>query len=402
MEETMNNNAEKVTIIGVRFRQRGKVYYFSPGNLQVQTGADVIVETVRGTELGHVVYGCRQVSTKSVVSPLREIVRIATAKDKEIFEANLVKEKDAMGICIEKCRKHNLEMKIVDCEYTFDGSKLLFYFTADGRVDFRELVKDLASVFRTRIELRQIGVRDETKLLGGIGICGRELCCASYLNGFVPVSVKMAKEQNLSLNPTKISGSCGRLMCCLKYEEESYEYLNGMLPNVGAKVVTPDGYEGDVVATSVLKQKVRVAIKDETSTDEDAKEIKEYDASELKFQRSGRNFEPDIVDEEEAKALEELEKKDASENAGAETQNDDRNHGEKNRGDRNRGDRSHGDRNHGNKNHGEKNHGEKNGSDKTPGEKNQGSKNHNRNRRHNKNRNHNKGENGGAPKEGTN
>ena len=217
------------TVIGVRFRRAGKVYYFDPAGIEVKKGEHVIVETARGVEFGTVVLGCREVEDEKVVQPLKQVIRVATPEDYEINEKNREKEKTAFGICLEKIQKHGLEMKLIDAEYTFDNNKVLFYFTADGRIDFRELVKDLASVFRTRIELRQIGVRDETKIIGGIGICGRPLCCHSYLSEFAPVSIKMAKEQNLSLNPTKISGVCGRLMCCLKNEEEAYEELNSCL-----------------------------------------------------------------------------------------------------------------------------------------------------------------------------
>ena len=214
------------TVIGVRFRRAGKVYYFDPAGIEVKKGEHVIVETARGVEFGTVVLGCREVEDEKVVQPLKQVIRVATPEDYEINEKNREKEKTAFGICLEKIQKHGLEMKLIDAEYTFDNNKVLFYFTADGRIDFRELVKDLASVFRTRIELRQIGVRDETKIIGGIGICGRPLCCHSYLSEFAPVSIKMAKEQNLSLNPTKISGVCGRLMCCLKNEERSEEHTS--------------------------------------------------------------------------------------------------------------------------------------------------------------------------------
>ena len=229
-----------VTVIGVRFRSGGKVYYFGPGELNIKSGEHVIVETARGVEYGYVVLGNREIEDGKVIQPLKSVIRMATAEDDAREENNRKKEKDAFGICQEKIRKHGLEMKLIDVEYTFDNNKILFYFTADGRIDFRELVKDLASVFKTRIELRQVVVRDETKIVGGVGICGRELCCHSYLSEFIPVSIRMAKEQNLSLNPTKISGVCGRLMCCLKNEEETYEYLNSKLPGVGDFVTTDD------------------------------------------------------------------------------------------------------------------------------------------------------------------
>ena len=212
-----------IDVIGVRFRNAGKIYYFAPGKYEIEAGQHVIVETARGIEYGYVVLGCRAVEESKVIQPLKSVIRMASKEDEEIEASNKRKEKDAFKICLEKIRKHDLEMKLIDVEYTFDNNKILFYFTADGRIDFRELVKDLAAVFKTRIELRQVGVRDETKILGGMGICGRPLCCHSYLSEFIPVSIKMAKEQNLSLNPTKISGVCGRLMCCLKNEEETYE-----------------------------------------------------------------------------------------------------------------------------------------------------------------------------------
>ena len=240
-------------VIGVRFRPAGKIYFFAPGKLNIKTGDKVIVETARGVEYGSVVVGEKEVEDDKITLPLKPVIRIATEEDKKKEEKNRVKEKEAFEICLEKIRKHGLEMKLIDAEYTFDNNKVLFYFTADGRIDFRELVKDLASVFRTRIELRQIGVRDETKIRGGIGICGRPLCCHTYLSEFAPVSIKMAKEQNLSLNPTKISGVCGRLMCCLTNEEETYEELNSHLPNTGDFVTTPEGLKGDVQSVNVLR-----------------------------------------------------------------------------------------------------------------------------------------------------
>lgn len=264
-------------IIGVRFRTAGKVYDFDPGTYDVKKGGHVIVETSRGVEYGEVITGPHEV--EDTVMPLKEIIRPATEEDIRHVAENKQKQKEAFFLCKEKIRRHGLEMKLIDCEFTFDNSKILFYFTADGRVDFRELVKDLAGVFRTRIELRQVGVRDETKMLGGLGICGRPFCCHSYLSDFVPVSIRMAKEQNLSLNPVKISGVCGRLMCCLKNEEEVYEELNKKLPNVGESVVTPDGLHGDVQSVSILKQLVKVVV----SLPNDEKEIREYQASELSF-----------------------------------------------------------------------------------------------------------------------
>lgn len=273
-----------VKVIGVRFRTAGKIYFFDPGRLNIKKGDHVIVETARGIEYGTVVGGVKEVEDDKVVQPLKPVLRIATQKDSEQEAANKGKEKDAFKICLEKIKKHNLEMKLIDAEYTFDNNKVLFYFTADGRIDFRELVKDLASVFKTRIELRQIGVRDETKIVGGIGICGRALCCHTYLSEFIPVSIKMAKEQNLSLNPTKISGVCGRLMCCLKNEEETYEDLNRRLPNVGDYVTTDDGYKGAVHSVNVLRQLVKVIIEKD-----DEKEIQEYKVSQLRFRRKHKN-----------------------------------------------------------------------------------------------------------------
>lgn len=291
-----------IKVIGVRFRKTGKIYYFDPLGLDIETGQHVIVETARGVEYGHVVLGAREVEDNKVVQPLKPVIRVATPEDDEIDANNRLKEKKAFEICIEKIKKHNLDMKLIDTEYTFDNNKVLFYFTADGRIDFRELVKDLAAVFKIRIELRQIGVRDETKVLGGIGICGRPLCCSSYLSEFVPVSIKMAKEQNLSLNPVKISGVCGRLMCCLKNEEETYEYLNSRLPDVGDFVNTIDGNRGEVSSVNVLRQLVKVIV--EVG---DEKEIREYKVDELKFKPKKRR-EKFNVNDEELKALEALER----------------------------------------------------------------------------------------------
>ena len=293
-----------IKVIGVRFRNAGKIYYFAPGKLDIKNGDEVIVETARGIEYGHVVLGCREVEENKVVQPLKSVIRMANGEDRAREAANRKKEKDAFKICQEKIRKHNLDMKLIDVEYTFDNNKVLFYFTADGRIDFRELVKDLASVFKTRIELRQVGVRDETKIVGGIGICGRALCCHSYLSEFIPVSIKMAKEQNLSLNPTKISGVCGRLMCCLKNEEETYEYLNSKLPNVGDYVTTDDGLKGEVQSVSVLRQQVKVIV----TVDRDEKEIREYHVDQLKFKPRRRKGKVDVNDAE-LKKLEALEKK---------------------------------------------------------------------------------------------
>ena len=291
-----------VKIIGVRFRKTGKIYYFSPGDLKIEKGQHVIVETVRGIEYGVVVLGIREVAEDEITTPLKGVIRIATEEDDKTEEDNRKKEKEPYNICLEKIQKHNLDMKLIDAEYTFDNNKVLFYFTADGRIDFRELVKDLAAVFKTRIELRQIGVRDETKIVGGYSICGRPLCCSTYLSDFVPVSIKMAKEQNLSLNPTKISGVCGRLMCCLKNEEETYEYLNSRLPEVGDIVNTVDGLKGEVQSLSVLRQLVKVIV-----DINDEKEIREYKVDELKFKKKKRSETMHIDDE--LKALEALERK---------------------------------------------------------------------------------------------
>ena len=292
-------------VIGVRFRTAGKIYYFDPTRFEINKGDHVIVETARGVEYGTVVGGIREVDDSKVVQPLKPVLRIATDRDNEQEAANKGKEKEAFRICQEKIRKHGLDMKLIDAEYTLDNNKVLFYFTADGRIDFRELVKDLASVFKTRIELRQIGVRDETKILGGIGICGRRLCCHTHLSEFVPVSIKMAKEQNLSLNPTKISGVCGRLMCCLKHEEETYEDLNRRLPNTGDYVTTDDGLKGEVSSVNVLRQQVKVIV-----NVDDEKEIREYRLDQLRFKkRHGRNKKND-VNEKELKELEKLEKQD--------------------------------------------------------------------------------------------
>lgn len=295
-----------IRVIGVRFRNAGKIYFFDPAGYDIQSGQHVIVETARGIEYGYVVLGCRDVEDAKVVQPLKSVIRMATPEDQETEEKNKIKEKEAFKVCLEKIKKHNLQMKLIDAEYTFDNNKVLFYFTADGRIDFRELVKDLAAVFKTRIELRQVGVRDETKIVGGIGICGRPLCCHSYLAEFIPVSIKMAKEQNLSLNPTKISGVCGRLMCCLKNEEETYEDLNSKLPNLGDYVTTFDGLKGEVHSVSVLRQLVKVVV----MVNKDEKEIREYKVDQLKFKprRKKEKVTPES-DPKELKALEALEKK---------------------------------------------------------------------------------------------
>lgn len=291
-------------VIGVRFRENGKIYFFNPLNYKIDPGRYVIVETARGVEYGKVVLGRREIDEEKMSSPLKPIIRIADENDAAKYQENKEKSRQAYEICLEKIKKHELEMKLIDAEYTFDNNKVLFYFTADGRIDFRELVKDLAAVFKTRIELRQIGVRDETKIVGGIGICGRELCCNKHLSEFVPVSIKMAKEQNLSLNPTKISGVCGRLMCCLKHEQDTYEYLNDKLPNVGDYVKTIDGKRGEVSSVNVLRQKVKLIV----TLEDDTKEIEEYKIEELKFKPKRRKNDNKISDAE-LKKLEALEKK---------------------------------------------------------------------------------------------
>ena len=297
-----------IKVIGVRFRAAGKIYFFDPGKLEIKKGDNVIVETARGVEFGTVVGDPKQVTDDQVIQPLKPVLRVATERDKKQEEENKAKEKKAFDICLEKIRKHGLEMKLIDAEYTFDNNKVLFYFTADGRIDFRELVKDLASVFKTRIELRQIGVRDETKIRGGIGVCGRPLCCHTHLPEFIPVSIKMAKEQNLSLNPTKISGVCGRLMCCLKHEEETYEELNRKLPNVGDFVTTNDGKKGEVQSVNVLRQLVKILVEVD-----DEKELLEYHADNLRFKKKFNKNNKIELDDPELKELEKLERKERQE-----------------------------------------------------------------------------------------
>lgn len=295
------------TVIGVRFRTAGKIYYFAPGENAFNRGDHVIVETARGIEYGFVVMGNRDTEDEKIVQPLKPVIRAATEEDDKRQAENQQKEKEAFAICEDKVRKHKLEMKLIDVEYTFDRSKVLFYFTADGRVDFRALVKDLAAIFRTRIELRQVGVRDETKILGGFGPCGRTLCCHSYLSEFAPVSIRMAKEQGLSLNPANISGVCGRLMCCLKNEEEVYEFLNSKLPSIGDQVTTPDNLHGEVSSVSVLNQMVKVIVNLEK---EDEKEMREYKVSELRFKPKKKKMRSEKPDKEleEAEKLEKLER----------------------------------------------------------------------------------------------
>ena len=297
-----------ILIIGVRFRKSSKVYYFDPTGYDIKKGDHVIVETARGIEYGTVVLGPKEVTDDKVVSPLKPLTRPATPEDEKTNIENEKKEKEAYQICLEKIKKHDLKMKLIDSEYTFDRNKLLFYFTADGRIDFRELVKDLALVFRTRIELRQIGVRDETKLLGGMAICGRPLCCHTFLSEFAPVSIKMAKEQGLSLNPTQISGVCGRLMCCLKNEQEAYEELNHSLPSIGSQVKTIDGYTGEVQSTSVLKQLVKIVITKKNGE----REIREYPVADLSFKdhqisNEGSELEASLNEMVDAEGLEQLE-----------------------------------------------------------------------------------------------
>lgn len=295
-----------IKVISVRFRTGGKIYFFDPLEFEIKKGQHVIVETARGMEYGLVVSDIREVEDDRVVQPLKPVIRVATPADDKQNAENLEKKKEAYDICLEKIRKHELDMKLVDAEYTFDNNKVLFYFTADGRIDFRELVKDLAAVFKTRIELRQIGVRDEIKIMGGIGVCGRVLCCHSYLSEFVPVSIKMAKEQNLSLNPTKISGVCGRLMCCLKNEEETYEELNRKLPNVGDTVSTDDGLKGEVHSVNVLRQRIKVLIEEG-----DEKELKEYHVDQLTFKKKYVSKDKSDLSAEELAELEKLERQDA-------------------------------------------------------------------------------------------
>jgi cell fate regulator YaaT (PSP1 superfamily) len=295
-------------VIGVRFRSAGKIYFFSPGKYEIKKGDHVIVETARGVEYGTVVGEPRDIPDEEVIKPLKTVLRTASTRDDEQEKANREKEKEAFRICLEKIKKHNLEMKLIDAEYTFDNNKILFYFTADGRIDFRELVKDLASVFKTRIELRQIGVRDETKIIGGYGICGRPLCCHSYLSDFVPVSIKMAKEQSLSLNPTKISGVCGRLMCCLKNEEDVYEELNRKMPGVGDFCKAKDGLEGEVSSVNILRQTLKILVEVD-----DEKEVHEYKLDEIEFfkkkqKKKNNNGKKSAQEAEEMKELEALEK----------------------------------------------------------------------------------------------
>ncbi|MBP3652962.1 MAG: stage 0 sporulation family protein [Clostridia bacterium] len=276
------------TVIGVRFKKAGKVYYFDPCDFWPKPGQNVIVETARGIEFGEVVTGARSVSDQQIVAPLKKVVRIATEEDEQRAAFNAKREEEAFRVCQEKVAKHKLEMKLVSVEYTFDNSKIIFYFTANGRVDFRELVKDLASVFKMRIELRQIGVRDEAKMLGGLGSCGRPICCGAFLGDFQPVSIKMAKEQNLSLNPTKISGQCGRLMCCLKYEQDTYEQTLKRVPRVGKDIVTPDGV-GVITEINAIRETVKVRIR---TGEDDSFEVREYSMDDVR--KPGPNDAPAV------------------------------------------------------------------------------------------------------------
>jgi cell fate regulator YaaT (PSP1 superfamily) len=286
-------------VIGVRFKKAGKIYYFEPGNDKYERGQAVIVETARGIEYGKVELPEKEIDENEVVLPLKKVIRLATEEDKRINEDNRVKEKEAFDICLTKIAKHKLDMKLVDVELTFDGNKIIFYFTSSGRVDFRELVKDLAAVFRVRIELRQIGIRDEAKMLNGIGICGRTLCCATFLSDFHPVSIKMAKDQSLSLNPTKISGICGRLMCCLKYEQDVYEELIKDLPREGDIISTPDG-TGEVLSVSVLKQTIKAAVR--TDPNKDA-QIGFFAPDEIKIIKKRRRGKEDNISKEDLKDI---------------------------------------------------------------------------------------------------
>lgn len=292
-----------VKTVGVRFKKAGKIYYFDPDDIDIKMEDNVIVETIRGIEFGEVVLGIREVPEDQIVAPLKMVIRVATEEDKKIYQENKNKEKDALAICLQKVHQHNLDMKLIDVEYTFDNNKIIFYFTADGRVDFRELVKDLASVFKTRIELRQIGVRDESKMIGGIGPCGRALCCASFLGDFAPVSIKMAKEQSLSLNPAKISGICGRLMCCLKYEQEAYEYARKIVPRIGSLVDTPEG-KGEVVGNNLLKEQVRVLLEIQENNN---RVVKDFSIKDIVVLKQGKDIDAPIeefIKDEDLKMLE--------------------------------------------------------------------------------------------------
>jgi len=297
-----------VTVVGVRFKRAGKIYYFDPDGLDINKGDFAIVETARGIEFGEVVIGKRDVPEEEIVAPLKKVIRVATEEDKLKNLQNKAKEEDAFNICLKKIQEHGLPMKLIDVEYTFDNNKVIFYFVADGRIDFRELVKDLAAIFRTRIELRQIGVRDESKMVGGLGPCGRPMCCATFLGEFEPVSIKMAKEQNLSLNPSKISGVCGRLMCCLNYEQETYEEIRKITPIVGSIVKTPDG-EGEVIENSIIRESVKVKLK----TPDDV-EIKTYSIHDIEL-IEGQYEHREISDDEIKSEIEELDESDVDINS---------------------------------------------------------------------------------------
>ncbi len=288
-----------IDIVGIRFKNVGKIYYFSPGELDLKVGDDVIVETARGIEMGRIVIEKRAINDTDVVQPLKTVIRIATEHDLEVRKINKEKEKETFDICVEKIKKHKLNMKLVDVEYAFDNSKILFYFTADGRVDFRELVKDLANVFKTRIELRQIGVRDESKILGSVGICGKSICCAQFLGEFEPVSINMAKKQGLSLNPTKISGACGRLMCCLKYEQDCYDELLKVTPRVGAVVETPSGV-GTVEYVNIIKGEMKIKIEKEKEN-----VYENYTIDQIKILKNGHmDYDDEKIDDNYLKNLE--------------------------------------------------------------------------------------------------
>lgn len=293
-----------VKTVGVRFKKAGKIYYFDPDDLVINLEDNVIVETIRGIEFGEVVLGIREVAEEQIVAPLKKVLRVASEEDKKIYWNNKNKERDALSLCLQKVQQHNLDMKLIDVEYTFDNNKIIFYFTADGRIDFRELVKDLASVFKTRIELRQIGVRDEAKMIGGVGPCGRALCCSSFLGDFAPVSIKMAKEQSLSLNPAKISGICGRLMCCLKYEQEAYEYARSIVPRIGSIVDTAEG-KGEVVSNNMLKEQVRVMLEIQENN---LRVIKDYSIKDVVVLKHGRDFDNPIDENIKIEDLKVLEK----------------------------------------------------------------------------------------------
>jgi len=319
-----------VEVVGVRFKKSGKIYYFDPDNIDVEKDQDVIVETARGIEYGKAVIGKRFVKDDDIIQPLKKVLRVATQEDKEKHLENQAKRKDAFDICLKKIEKHNMKMKLIDVEYTFDNNKVIFYFTAEGRVDFRELVKDLASVFKTRIELRQIGVRDEAKMVNGIGPCGRSLCCANWLGDFAPVSIKMAKDQSLSLNPSKISGVCGRLMCCLKYEYDTYKDLRKIMPVRGEKIITPKG-KAIVVNSSILHENVKVRLIIDEARNEYDDDLILFTKDEIKRIEKIKEEKNEIIeelDEETIKELKELEKLESE----GESKNNNKKKYKKNRG----------------------------------------------------------------------